>query len=80
MYPGLYQSDADIIVIGAGLSGLTAAYTILEKEPNLSVMVFEANSRKHYSNVAKSLTTFQIFNRQIWRQTFIYPIIGRKWE
>lgn len=45
MYPGLYDCDADVIVIGAGLSGLTAAYTLLEKEPNLSVMILEANGK-----------------------------------
>ncbi|KAK3595095.1 hypothetical protein CHS0354_002348 [Potamilus streckersoni] len=35
----------DVIVIGAGISGLTAAYSLLQKDPNLSVLVLEAKDR-----------------------------------
>lgn len=45
MYSDLYSTD--IIVIGAGLSGLTAAYVLLEKVPTLSVMVLEANGNNY---------------------------------
>lgn len=33
---------ADVIIIGAGLSGMVAAYTLLEKEPALNILILEA--------------------------------------
>ncbi|XP_055853392.1 probable flavin-containing monoamine oxidase A isoform X2 [Episyrphus balteatus] len=33
----------DVIIIGAGLSGLTTAYKILQKEPSLRLKILEAN-------------------------------------
>lgn len=36
---------ADVIVIGGGLAGLTAAYYILQKEPTLIVLVLEASGK-----------------------------------
>lgn len=41
----MYSSSTnhfDVIIIGAGLSGMTAAYTLLEKEPALNILVLEA--------------------------------------
>jgi heterodisulfide reductase subunit A-like polyferredoxin len=40
-------SDAawDVIVIGAGISGLTSAYTLKKKAPNLKILIIEANDR-----------------------------------
>ena len=35
---GLY----DVIVVGAGISGLTAAFEVLKKIPNAKVLVLEA--------------------------------------
>lgn len=35
-------NNFDVIIIGAGLSGMTAAYTIFEKEPGLNILVLEA--------------------------------------
>ena len=35
----------DVLIIGAGLSGLTAAYEILKIDPKLSVQVLEAKSK-----------------------------------
>ncbi|KAH3872475.1 hypothetical protein DPMN_035691 [Dreissena polymorpha] len=34
--------EVDVIVIGAGISGLTAAHTLLKKDPGLDVLVLEA--------------------------------------
>lgn len=39
------STDVDVIIVGAGLAGMTAAYTLFEKIPDLSVLVLEANGR-----------------------------------
>lgn len=39
------ENDYDVIIIGAGLAGLTCAYNILRKETGLDVLVIEANSK-----------------------------------
>lgn len=35
--------DVDVVVVGAGIAGLTAAYTLLQRDPGLCVAVIEAN-------------------------------------
>ena len=35
-------SDFDVIVVGAGISGLTCAYSLWKKDPSLRVVVLEA--------------------------------------
>lgn len=35
----------DIIIIGAGLSGLSSAYFIKKKDPSLSLLIVEAKDR-----------------------------------
>jgi monoamine oxidase len=37
--------EYDVIIIGAGLSGLVTAYKILKKEPTLKVIILEATDR-----------------------------------
>lgn len=37
-------NDFDIIIIGAGLTGLTCAYHILRRQAGLNVLIIEANS------------------------------------
>lgn len=34
--------DVDVVIIGAGISGLTTAYEINQKDPSLSFAVLEA--------------------------------------
>lgn len=41
-WSGRLYTAADIVIIGAGLSGLTAAYRILKKDSSLRVIVLEA--------------------------------------
>lgn len=36
------EPDIDLLIIGAGLSGLTTAYQVLKKEPSLKVLVLDA--------------------------------------
>lgn len=38
------DNDFDVIIIGAGLTGLTCAYNILKKKTGLDVLIIEANS------------------------------------
>ena len=39
---------ADVVVVGAGVSGLTAAYHLTTRDPNLRVVVVEAKGElKH---------------------------------
>lgn len=37
------NNDFDVIIVGAGLTGLTAAYILLKKERGLNVLILEAN-------------------------------------
>lgn len=41
-YDGEIPASADVVVIGAGLTGLWSAYYLLEHQPDLSVLVLEA--------------------------------------
>ena len=38
-------SEYDVIIVGAGLSGLTSAYTLLQKKPSAKVLVLEASGK-----------------------------------
>ncbi|XP_068979968.1 amine oxidase [flavin-containing] A-like [Bombus flavifrons] len=46
------ENDYDVIIIGAGLAGLTCAYNILRKETGLDVLVIEANTVRDLNNVS----------------------------
>jgi len=40
-------TDVDVVIVGAGISGLSAAYKLLSKDPNLDIIVLEAKGN-HY--------------------------------
>lgn len=42
-------NDLDVIIVGAGLTGLTCAYNILKKETGLGVLIIEENSNNYHS-------------------------------
>ena len=45
------SNDFDIIIIGGGITGLTAAYVLLKKKIGLDVLVLEANSQLSIINL-----------------------------
>ncbi|KAF5277150.1 hypothetical protein FQR65_LT03856 [Abscondita terminalis] len=45
MYSIPYEQDVDIIIVGGGISGLSAAYYLLQCEPSLDLVILEASNR-----------------------------------
>ena len=39
------QIEYDVIVVGAGLSGLASAHSLIKSNPNLKILILEANDR-----------------------------------
>lgn len=39
------NNQYDIVIIGAGVAGLTAAYTLKKTDPNLRILILEAKNR-----------------------------------
>lgn len=54
MYSGSF--DYDIIIVGAGVSGLAAAHALHEKDSNLSFLILEGNGT-FTSATASTVTT-----------------------
>ncbi|VEN49301.1 unnamed protein product [Callosobruchus maculatus] len=57
--------DADVIIIGAGLAGLTAAYKILSREPSLNVIILESSK-----DVGGRYRTIQMVTKNKRRSSF----------
>ncbi|MEP1230861.1 MAG: lycopene beta-cyclase CrtY [Litorimonas sp.] len=67
---------ADMIVVGAGLSGLTAAWRCLDENPKLRVMVIEASGA-----VAGDHTwSFNLSDIAEHLQSWVSPFIAYQWD
>ena len=41
------SESVDVVVVGAGISGLSAAYELMKKRPETRLVVLEAKGRPH---------------------------------
>ncbi|XP_055904925.1 probable flavin-containing monoamine oxidase A [Eupeodes corollae] len=65
----------DVLIIGAGLSGLTSAYKILKKEPSLTIKILEANNTIG-GQIATSKSNEELGGRKLTAdQTHIYNLL-----
>lgn len=46
MYLNYRELDAHIIIIGAGIAGLSAAYRLLEKDPHIDFLILDVDGKK----------------------------------
>lgn len=75
MYPSFLPNNADIIIVGAGISGMSAAFYILEKEPSLNVLVLEAKRMHAYKIVLETFLLLKFyFSERIGGRTFSIPL------
>lgn len=42
-------NDYDVVIVGSGLTGLTAAYSILKRRIGLSVLILESNGNSSFN-------------------------------
>ena len=49
------MDQVDVVIVGAGVSGLTAGYRLLQKEPQLKIVVLEANGLSIFFFISVSL-------------------------
>jgi monoamine oxidase len=46
MTSSIHQTHYDVVIVGAGVSGLTAAFEIFKQDPSLKVKILEANPKR----------------------------------
>ena len=74
---GAQQRHHDVVVIGAGIIGLSAAYHIKERNPQLSVLVMDRSSAPGQGDTAKSMAALRDtftsdVNRQLAKSTIAF--------
>lgn len=52
------ENDLDVVIIGAGIAGLSAAYQLWKRDPNLNVAVVEAKGHCAVSSFSSLPTLY----------------------
>lgn len=74
------NNDFDVIIVGSGLTGLTAAYFLLKKEIGLNVLILEATGEYLFYYLIFILVDYQLskfkkniyLNRKHWWENISY--------
>lgn len=69
------RQKVDILIIGAGLSGLSLAYSYLKRQPQLSILILEAD-KEWRGDRTWSFHENDIENHQFWKEFIDFEWIG----